>query len=207
MKIFILPKFVSAKIKTVVDPYLASIQTLSTPTWKVQHFDFEPDQGAVFSSSFDGAISCYAKKTAFGSGTLQGVFDTTNTLIVDCYGFGDVIETETDNAFFSATREAEKRAQVLSTLAYRAIMDAREVEGATGIPKWYDSELDIQDRIPLSIEKGSPVGAMDSTRAACVYRIMIQFNFKEESTTETLGEDYAGSNTLEMETSYHTPEV
>lgn len=201
MKIFLLAPFASAKIKSFIDPYIASIQTVTTPLWKVQHFDYEPDQGAVFSSSFDGAVSCYAKKTTFGGGTLQGVFDTINTLIIDCYGFGDVIETDTDNSFFAATREAERRAQVLSTLAYRAIMDAREIEGAEGIPQWYNSALGIQDRIPQSIEKGSPVGAMDSTRAACVYRIIIQFNFKEESTTEPIGLDYAGSNTLEMETS------
>lgn len=204
MKAYNLVPYITTKIKSFVDTYIATITTLSTPAWNVRYFDYEPDEGSLLALANDGAIAVYAKSVQFsaGSGSSTGTQDTENTIVVDCYGYGDPVENE--DGFLSSTREAQRRAEILVTLAYRAIMDQREVEGDATIKKWFNSGLDITDRFPKTITKGKPIGAMDTKRAVMVYRAEFSFNFTEDVPSEPLGPDYAGPASVESESSNPT---
>jgi len=204
MKAYNLVPYLTAKIKSFVDTYIATITTASTPAWNVVHFDYEPDEGSLLALSVDGAIVTYVTPVSFstGSGSSTGTQDTENTIVVQAIGFGDPIPN--DDTFLSSTREAQRRAEILVTLAYRAIMDQREVEGDADIKKWYNSGLDISDRFPKTITKGKPIGAMDTKRAVCVYKAEFSFNFTEDVPSEPLGPDYGGPASVNTESSNPT---
>ena len=205
MKAFLLQPFVLAKIKSVCESYLATLTAPTSGAWKVSYLDYEPDKLSITSSLFDGAIACYAKTVTFpdGSGSSTGIQSSVNTLVVDCYGFGDPIKTTNEDLSYSfgdSVREAQKRAQILATITYRAIMDRRENQGATGVPKWYNSNLAITDRYPLTISKGSPIGNLETKRGICVYRCEFKFNFDEAVPSEPLGSDYSGASSISSAT-------
>jgi hypothetical protein len=205
MMIYLLQPYVRDKIKSVCDTYLATLPAPTSGAWKAIYLDYEPDKESILSSDVDAVIACYGKTVTFpdGSGSNTGQQSTVNTLTVDCYGFGDPIKTVAEDesySFDASVREAQKRAQILATIAYRAIMDRRENQGATGIPKWFGSGLTILDRYPLTITKGSPIGNIETKRGICVYRAEFRFNFTEAVPSEPLGQDYAGASSITSET-------
>jgi hypothetical protein len=204
MKIFILSPFVLAKIKTVIDAYFTAAGITKKD---VLYLDYEPDQGYVLSQERDGVVAVYGRTIAFSesSGSATGTQETDSTLVVDCYGIGDPINTTVEGenfAFDSSVREATRRGQLLMTLAYRAIMDRQEVAGSKTVPKWYDSNLAIQARYPKTFTKGSPIGNMETRRGVCVFRSEYKFVITEDVPSEALGEEYAGISSFENETTY-----
>lgn len=209
MMIFLLQPYVTNKIKSVCNTYLATLPPPASGSWRVAYIDYEPDQGSILSANVDAVIACYGKTVNFpdGSGSSTGIQSTVSTLTVDCYGFGDPIKTVNNDdtySFGDSVREAQRRAQILATIAYRAIMDRRENQGAPGVPKWYGSGLQIADRYPSTISKGSPIGNLETKRGICVYRAEFSFNFDEAVPSEPLGEAYAGADSIDSEVSNPT---
>lgn len=205
MKAFKLQTHALAKIETVCDSYLETLPPPTSGAWKVLYLDYEPDEMSILYSACDGAIACYAKSVMFpeNGGSDTSTQSTVNSIVVDCYGIGDPIKTTNPDesfSFGSSVREAQKRAQILSTIVYRAIMDRQENQGSKDVPKWYNSGLTILSRYPASLIKGSPKGNLETKRGICVYRWEFKFNFTEDVPTEPLGLDFAGASSISSET-------
>ena len=206
MRIFELKKPVLDKIESVVEAYL--IET--TQTKKFLYLDYEPDEGYIQSRDCDGAVCVYAAEISFpsGTGSNTGTQNSDNILIVDCYGFGDPVPDSVDpEKFEPTTREAENKAEILTTLVYKSIMDRREVSGSPAvgavpaIPKWFGTDIDITDRYPQRIQKFPNMGTMDDLRGICAFRSMYKFEqLVEDVPSEPLGLPFAGSDDITSDT-------
>lgn len=189
-------KFVNARITAGKIPAGTSIKYL----------DFEPDEGFVKDADYDGAIAVYGSSIAFStsSGSTTGDWESDSSLTVDCYGFGDPVTNEDDDTVIDPTvREAQNRAENLTSLAYQAIMDRRQIAGSTteDIDPQFGSGVDFgADKYPISMQKFAPLGVMNSRKGVCIYRLIFKFGTLEEVTTEELGEAYAGSGSLDSKT-------
>lgn len=203
MKIFELKTPVLNKIKTTVDAYLAAIAPAPPKAFKFLYLDYGPDDGFIHTLDFDGAIAVYAAEIDFppGSGSVTGTQDTISTLIVDCYGFGDPIQDSQDSEKFEpTTREAENRAQVLTTLAYKAIQDRQEIDGSKTVSKAFGTDIDIDEKFPQRIQKFPNMGTMDDQRGMCAFRSMYRFKIGEDAPEEPLGPAFAGPDEITTET-------
>lgn len=207
MKIFELKTPVMDKIKTTVDAYLASIAPAPARPFNFLYLDYEPDDGFIRTLDFDGAVVVYAAEIQFppGSGSTTGTQDSDSTLIIDCYGFGDPISDTIDpEKFEPTTREAENRAQVLTTLSYKAIMDRVEIDGLPNSQppqiKSFGTGMDIDEKFPLRIQKFPNMGTMDDQRGMCAFRSQYTFKIGEDVPSETLGPGFAGPQEITTET-------
>lgn len=199
MKIFELETPVMNKIKTVV------LDSVSIPAGQeILFLDFEPDSGFVSSADYDGAIAVYAQSINFSSGSTIGTQETDSLLIVDCYGFGDPVPNSEDADLLDPTvKEAQLRAQVLTTLSYKAIMDRQEIAGSLDntVLKNFGTDINTSNKMPVSVQKFAPIGTMESRRGAVIYRSTYKFpDIEEDVPTEPLGLDYLGSENLDSET-------
>lgn len=172
----------------------------------VEFLDFQPDESFI-NADLDGAIAVYGSEISFSEsmGSKTDENETVNILTVDCYGFGAPIpknQSEPDDRFPSV-REAQNRAEVLLTIAYKAIADRREMQGSPSenAPKMFGSGVDVGvDKYPVSVEKFAPIGATEHRQGLCIYRLKFKFELLELKTNEALGLDYAGSDNIESET-------
>lgn len=169
----------------------------------VEFLDYQPDEGFIH-SDIDGAVCVYASNINFsegsGSGTEQQQGD--DFITIDLYGFGDPVPDENDKPT-PTSREAQKRAEVLVTLAYAAMVDRRNKAGSEseGIDANFGSTVDIgNNQYPVSLEKFDPVGTMTCKRGLHVYRLKFKFYLEEQAVTEILGTLYAGSDDLTVDT-------
>ena len=206
MKIFELEKPILEKIEKVINAYFDA-HTPQIPRNSVIYLDFEPDEGYIHDINYNGAICVYTRSLSFNpaEGSATGTQESGSLLTVDAYGFGDTIpKTETPQLYDPTTKEAQNRAQVFTTLAYRAIMDRAEVIGLPNatppVLKSYGTGIDISEKYPQSITKFSPQGTMNSRRGAVLYRCVYSFRIEEEVPTELLGVDFLGSDTWESPT-------
>ncbi len=205
MKIFELEKPVLDKIKTVVDKAIADGKIPAGQ--KILYLEYEPDEGFIYSADYDGTVAVYSNQMNFVSGSTTGTQETDSMLIVDCYGFGDPVRDGTNPLEIAPTvKEAQLRAQVLTTLAYKAIMDRQEIAGSlpTASPvvtKDFGTDIDTGDKIPVSIVKFSPQGTMETRRGAVIYRSTYNFrNTEEDVPSEPLGVNYVGSDDIKSDT-------
>lgn len=204
MKIFELETPIRDKIKKIVEDQQTAGNIPADDT--LLFLDYEPDENFL-GVDLDGAIAVYGSGIDFsessGSGTERQEGDS--RLTVDAYGFGDPVEKSelTPADRFSTVREAQIRAELLITLAYRAIMDRRELKGAPneGIEKDYGTNLDLgADKFPVSLQKFTPVGTMNSKRGVCIYRFIFKFRMEEKSIDEALGVSYQGLDNFTSDT-------
>ncbi len=207
MKIFELKTPVMDKIKTTVDAYLASIAPAPARPFNFLYLDYEPDEGFIRTLDNDGAVAVYAAEIQFppGSGSTTGTQDSESQLVVDCYGFGDPIADDQDpNIFKPTTREAENRAQVLTTLSYKAIQDRVEIDGLPNAQppqlKSFGTDMDIDEKFPLRIQKFPNMGTMDDQRGMCAFRSMYRFKIGEDAPSEPLGPLSDGPQEITTET-------
>lgn len=205
MEVFKLQQPIASKIKSFVDERdLDPLYKLDSS--KVMYFDYQPDEGFVSADIWDGAIAVYASEISFppssGSNTEEQSDDSMIT--IDVYGFGDPVETGVDPNVYSPTvREAQRRAEVLITLAYQAVMDRRELKGSPSenIPKMFGSGVDVGvDKYPVSLRKFENVGTTQSKRGLVAYRLIIKFRLQELTRQEALGVLYDGSDNIESDT-------
>lgn len=204
MRIFQFEKPVLDKIEAVVTAYFAALVPAVLPVSPtVLYLDFEPDEMFIHDTDVDGAVSVYGAEVSFppGSGSTTGTQDSESTLIIDCYGFGDPIPTDPgETAYYPTVREAHKRAQVLTTLVYKAIMDRQEISGSATVPKNFDTGLDIDDKFPQRIQKFPARGTTESRRGVCAYRSQYQFKLGEDVPEEALGLAFDGPDTIDSPT-------
>ena len=200
MKIFELEKPILEKIEKVVDAYFAAHVPPITPD--ILYLDFEPDEGYIHDIDHDGAVCVYVRSLGFdpGRGSETAKQESDSLLSVDLYGFGDPIPKNGEPEILQPTiREAQNRAEALTTLAYRAIMDRVEKEGLPNANpaqiKSYGTGIDILNKYPQSITKFSPQGTMGSRRGAVIYRSVYEFTIEEDVPAEALGPDFAGPGT------------
>jgi len=147
MKIFELEKPILDKIEKVVNAYFAAHVPPITPD--ILYLDFEPDEGYIHDIDHDGAICVYARSLGFepARGSETATQESDSLLSVDSYGFGDPLPKNGEiEILHPTTREAQNRAQILSTLSFKAIMDRVEKAGLPKIhPRWkpeYQETLD-----------------------------------------------------------------
>jgi hypothetical protein len=202
MKIFELENPVLKKIITVIDK--AKTNGGIPPASNILFIDFEPDEGFVYSADYDGAIAVYASRLDFDSGSTTGNWETDSMLNVDCYGFGDPVPNNEDPETLDPTvKEAQLRAQVLTTLAYKAIMDRQEIAGNPDqtVDRDFGTDINTGGKMPISIQKFSPSGTMATRRGAVIYRSIYKFpDIQEDVPSEPLGLPFAGSNDIDSET-------
>lgn len=207
MNIFKLSPYILTKIKTVVADYITAVHETDVPDWVIDFFAYEPDKEYIKSCTYekdsadrkpDGTIAVYGKRIDFDNVNSADNPRSSCSLYVDIYGYGDVIKSTTDDvvSYTHDTQEAERRAQILTTLVYYAIMDKQEVAGSDDVTVNFGSSLTIEDWKPKSIVKGTPLGNVDTTRSISGYRAEFEFDFSEETPSESLGEAYAGFETL-----------
>lgn len=176
---------IATKIKTVVDAFL----TAKTLPKNVDVIDYEPSEMMANTITKDGVIAVYFRKWQYVSGSTTGTQQGSNELHVDCWGIGDPIKNqESDVAYNKSIREAQKRAEILKTLAYNAIMDRAEVVNNFG------TAIEIDSKLPVSSERFSPFGAAHSARGVCLIKNIYKFEIEEDPPTEALGADYSGSD-------------
>lgn len=154
--------------------------------------DYEPTEFEIFSylkvtsqgkNANDGAICVYSPLiTEMGAGTQTGEQETESTIQIDCYAFGDVFEES--GVEQKTVGNATKRGQTLTTVAYKTVTNAEELENAFG------TGINISEKRFVTIEKSSPFGTEDATRTAIVYRSKFTFRLEEDIPTESLGLEY-----------------
>lgn len=203
MQLFKLETPVANKISSFIDKYQTAGTIPANDVIKV--LDFEPEDMFI-SDSVDGAIAVYGSQIEFpeSRGADTEKQESMSRLTIDCYGFGAPVPNGGDPLDrLPQVREAQIRAEILVSIAYKALVDRREMEGAPdeGIDKQFGSGVDYGvDKYPVSIQKFSPRGAVDSKRGVCVYRMIFKFELEEDAVTEALGVAYEGSDNLYSET-------
>ena len=209
MKIFELQLPVLKKIKKVIEA--APVDVIPAGQ-KVDYLDFEPDKGYIHESVTDGAVAVYSPMITFKSGAASGTENIASDPILraDCYGFGDPVPDDVDPEKPTPTvRQAQIRAQILVDLSIAAVMDNQENAGVKAsvtppiqeVKKWFGTDIDITNRIVRSVTKFSPLGAMESKRGSCVYRIDFVFrDLEDPAPNEPLGLPYQGTETLDSPT-------
>jgi hypothetical protein len=172
----------------------------------IKYLDFEPPEGFFNSSDLDGAIAVYAPSVTFSesSGSKTEQQESDSIIRVVSYGFGAPLKDDDDiTKYESSVREAQNRAQILITCAFRAVMDRREVAGSPseGIEPSYDSGIDVgANKFPQSMQKVTPEGAMTTNRGLCIYFQDFKFKLDESAINEELGVAFAGSDNIETDT-------
>ena len=188
MKAFELENPIMTKIKTVVDQW----KTDNNISDSIKYLDFEPSEQMIDSIKNDGVICVYVRGITFPTGSNTATFTAYNKLTIDCYGFGRPLKNDSDD-WEPSIREAQNRGEILTSLSYNAIMDRTE-----DILN-FNTDIDIEEKTPVSVDKFSPIGTIGSNRGVCFYRTIFDLRMEETSPTETLGLPYAGS-TAETET-------
>lgn len=191
MKIFSLQTPISDAIKAKTVSLIDSVNPGTSE--KIRFISHEPTQGEIIAYpdfknedglTYDGAVAVFASNiTHEGSSSQTGEQDTNNTVTVDCYGFGSVFSKETGGESKSI-ESAEKRAQLLVTLAYKAIMDQTELGESFG------TGIIISEKKFALVEKVGALGAEVSNRAICYYRATYVLKIEEDVPGEELGPEY-----------------
>lgn len=200
MKIFQFEKPIADAIR---QEFINQMDESYPNSWKNNLFlSHEPSTGEVFSYTSvvnengvrtDGVIAVYGETIEGEDSSSQtGEQTTFNVLNVDCYGFGDVIEK--DNQIQRSSITAQKRSQVLTTIVYKAIMDAIQLVDKFG------AETVIGEKIFSKIQKVGAIGSEQSDRTICFYRSQYRIKVEEDIPTEELGVEYVGGN-ADQETS------
>jgi hypothetical protein len=205
MKVFALQTPIMNKIKFIINQKIVS-EEIDADINKIKFIDFEPPEGFFDGSDLQGAIAVYSPSITFSEsgGSATETQQSDSIIRVDQYGFGAPLKNE-DNpeGYNSSVREAQKRGQVLTICAFRAIMDRREAEGSPseGIEKSYGTDLDIgANKYPQSIQKFTPQGATISDRGSCIYRSEFKFKLDEAAINEELGVAFDGSDNIQTDT-------
>lgn len=187
MNIFNLQKPILDKIKLIIDTWVAAKAIFPVPI--IEYLDYEPSEGMVDSQEGDAVICVYGQEISFppGAGSSSGTQNSFSNLVVDAYGFGPPLKDLSDN-FEPSIKEAQNRAEILTTLIYRAIMDRTELRLAFG------TEIQILDKYPLSIKKYGPIGSVKSKKGICIYRNIYKFETGETVLEGPLGDGYTGSD-------------
>ena len=142
MNAFILEGPILAKIQEFVSEYLTDKGIAAD----IVYLDFEPSEGFIDAMDLDGAVCVYASEIGFkpGEGSTTGTQDSTNLINVDVYGYGDPLK-DVGLPWESTLREAQNRAEILTTLSYKAIQDRTEIENEFG------TGLEFSHKYPQSI--------------------------------------------------------
>lgn len=190
MKIFELQSPVSDAIKTKMIDLIDSVNPGSSN--KIRFISHEPTQGEIIAYpgfktedgySYDGSVAVFANNIGGEASSSQtGEQDTSNTLVVDCYGFGSVFLEGANES--KSILSAEKRSQLLATLTYKAVMDQSELGSGFG------TKIVIGEKKFMSIEKVGALGAEVTNRAICFYRVLFSFKIEEDIPSEALGPEY-----------------
>lgn len=198
MNIFTLESYILDRIETVVNNYI----TLNSSDWEIDFLQFQPSDGYINTLEKTGAICLYTKKIDYGDYYSGGEFQTVNSLVVDCIGIGDIIETTEDDETVYTTDELEasRRAQILTTLVYYAIMDRQQEEGSATVSKNFGSGIDIRDLRPVACTKATIAGGMVTTRAITAYRNEYSINLNQDRPYESESGNYDGYSSLTIET-------
>ncbi|MCK5640250.1 MAG: hypothetical protein KAJ19_05615 [Gammaproteobacteria bacterium] len=195
MKIF---KFEAPITQAIKDRFIATVSSLYADAEKRNLFiSHEPPEGEVFSYAddvnddglpFDGAVAVYADviDPKEGSSTETGEQETFSLIHVDCYGYGDVFKK--GGTPQKSSISAQRRAQVLTSVAYEAITDALQFENAFG------TGIRIAEKLYAGTEKVGAMGVAESNRTICFYRSKFRIRLEEDIPTEPLGPAYDGGN-------------
>lgn len=190
MKIFELQSPISNAIKSKMVSLVDSVNFGSSD--KINFISHEPTQNEIIATPdfkneegflYDGTIAVFANNIGGENSSSQtGEQDNSSTLVVDCYGFGSVFSS--DGSESKSILSAEKRAQLLTTLTYKAVMDQTELGLSFG------TEIVIGEKKFLSIEKVGAMGTEVTNRAICFYRVSFSFKIEEDIPSEGLGPEY-----------------
>ena len=143
--------------------------------------DFKNDDGF----SLDGVIAVFASNIAGESSSSQtNAPDSGSTITVDCYGIGSVFGESGSEA--KSILSAQERAQLLTTVAFKAVMDQTELGLSFG------TDIVIGEKRFLNIEKAGSIGAEFSSRGISVYRSTYNLKLEEDVPSEALGLEYDG---------------
>ena|GEM_PF-4077753 len=189
IKIYDLKPYIKTKIQNSVNAYL----TDQSMTANIKVMDYEPDNGSILSFDLDGLIYLKAPNINFEDKDSAGFFKDVTTLSVLCVGYGFPIASES-GILSDSVAEAENRSQILTSIAYAAIMDLVEKEGTKTYKKTFNSDIVCEEWKPLSIQKSNAYGSMTTDRGIVCNKIDFAFNFTEDSPFEPLGEAYTGSD-------------
>ena len=190
MKIFELQSPISNVIKSKMINLIDSVNPGSSD--KIKFISHEPTQGEIIAYpdfkneegySYDGSVAVFANNISGENSSSQtGEQDTSSTLVIDCYGFGSVFSEGGSES--KSILSAEKRAQLLTTLTYKAVMDQTELDSSFG------TEIIIGEKKFMSIEKVGALGTEVTNRAICFYRVLFSFKIEEDVPSEELGPEY-----------------
>jgi len=183
---------ITTKIETIVEAYLTAKFLINKPV--VKYLDFEPSTEMINTTKADGFIAVLIRSVNFPDATFTEEQTGRNTFEIICYGFGDPILDSESDEWESTVKEAQNRAEIFTSLVFRAIMDRAEVVEKFQPEITAENKIDFTDKIPVSIQKFAPFGAVDTNRGVCVYTSTYSLRTQEDPPTEPLGEILAGFN-------------